>query len=426
MGIKFAAMLAIILILATSMLIIYRKNHPKMLTTSHNISSKVPSNNLEPSNLFCPKYSYTEDKISLEETVTFDGARLEFYKNKAYTCGKSGYQTFLIVYPEAVAKDEPQNLWIRMHGGGGGAYDQNGQYVPSAYCAGPNSPCWIKEESLQDLGSNLKEKGLVSDVIKEGGFRFLVPSMCDHDFYSGIGDHPEENNPNTDANGQKSTADGLLALRSAIDFTRQKYPTTHIFAHGTSAGSIGALVLSTALSCEGKNISGAILDSGVVSSYSKQLVDSSCAEYNSHELDLISKKVGPFTNIRPDEFVQAGLIKTPLYDFWDTHDWSCACSAPDKVTIKDKNGADFTGGGCQIAHKELDDAISSTGKQSNSTFREVCIGGKASNGLSCTAHIPTVRSKAQSGGDTYRDGEDYNSVIMQWVRERLKDPLPKL
>lgn len=97
-----------------------------------------------------------------------------------------------------------------------------------------------------------------------GGFRFLVPSMCDHDLYLGLGDVPEPYNPNIDANGQRPRADGFLALRSALEYTRTRYATTHIFIHGTSAGSVGALNLASILSLEGQSVSGVIADSGAV------------------------------------------------------------------------------------------------------------------------------------------------------------------
>ena len=64
-----------------------------------------------------------------------------------------------------------------------------------------------------------------------------------------------------------------------------------------------------------------------------------------------------------------------------------------------------------------------------SRVHEVCVGKAKESPLPCSVHIPTifdVDDPEGSGGDHYRGGEDYNAVIMGWVRERLHDPLPSL
>lgn len=372
--------------------------------------------------LSCPVYSYRTDLISLEQTKIINGVKLEFYKNKAYACSKSGYHTFLIAYPENQGSINI-NLWIRMHGGGAGAYRLDGIYSPTKFCSSSDAPCFINEESLTDLGKFLKEEGLVKEVISHGGFRFLVPSMCDHDFYSGIGDRYEQFNPNITAIGEKNKAEGLLALRAAIDYTAAKYPTSHVFAHGTSAGSLGAATLSVALACEGKGISGAILDSGLAGPYSERIVDSGCSEFSSEDLANINQKIGPFTQISPDQVVKKGLMKTPLFDFWTSKDWTCACKGEDKLTVESLDGQAITGSGCYLTHKELDEAILSS--NSSSTFREVCVGTAKNPQGMCSSHIPTIFSQKKSQGDLSREREDYNKVIFDWVKERLNDPIPK-
>ena len=155
-----------------------------------------------------PPYSYTTAQIVLERTVHVRGYTLEWYRNRAYTCSRSGYYTFLIAYPDGLPRSTPYALWVRLHGGGLGAYGPDGTYLPTTYCSGKGSPCYLDEESLEALATHLQEEGLVHDVAMQGGFRFLVPSMCDHDLYLGLGDVEEPYNPNIDANGRRPRADG--------------------------------------------------------------------------------------------------------------------------------------------------------------------------------------------------------------------------
>ena len=51
----------------------------------------------------------------------------------------------------------------------------------------------------------------------------LVPSLCDHDNYSGRG-APYPNNPNP--NGGVRQVNGLQATMAAVDYTVANYPST--------------------------------------------------------------------------------------------------------------------------------------------------------------------------------------------------------
>ncbi len=379
----------------------------------------------------CPKYSYTTDKIELVEQKDVQGYHLEFYRNKAYTCSRTGYHTFVIAYPKNFSSTDKKPLWIRMHGGAAGAYAPNGNYLPSKYCSGPNQPCWIDEESFNGLSSYLQESGLVANVESQGNFRFLVPSMCDHDVYSGIGDHPEQYNPNIDANGQKPRADGMLALRSALDYATHRYHTDHVFAHGTSAGSVGAGSLATALSCENKNISGAILDSGITTKINMPLVEADCGELSAYEVSLIIAKVAGgenkgFVPFYMEDEIRSGFLKTPIFNFWSSRDKQYACKGKDFITIKNpENGQTVSGSGSQVKYTLVDEAIDQVGKNTGSTYREICA-DPAKNANTCSMHVATTRSKQKTGGDLSRGGEDYNQIIMEWVNQRLIDPSPHL
>lgn len=57
-----------------------------------------------------PPYSYTTDQIVLARTVQVRGYTLEWYRNRAYTCSRSGYYTFLIAYPDGLPRSTPYAL----------------------------------------------------------------------------------------------------------------------------------------------------------------------------------------------------------------------------------------------------------------------------------------------------------------------------
>ena len=112
------------------------------------------------------------------------------------------------------------------------------------------------------MARRLGNQDLVMNRRTAEGYRFLIPSMCDHDFHSGAGT-PYPNNPNWDGN---DTVDGMLALASAVEFTvnggsgLEGYATSHVFVHGTSSGSSGAWSVSYLLSRAGIFLNGALLD----------------------------------------------------------------------------------------------------------------------------------------------------------------------
>jgi hypothetical protein len=91
--------------------------------------------------------------------------------------------------------------------------------------------------------------------VKEG-YRLLVIGYGDHDQYSGKGT-PYPNNP------KGGEVNGLQASMSAVEYTVANYPTTHVFAHGTSAGSSGAYALGFAFAQDGINLTGVVMDSSI-------------------------------------------------------------------------------------------------------------------------------------------------------------------
>jgi hypothetical protein len=206
----------------------------------------------------------TIDGIDLDEERTLSGFgntwELDFYRNTAYSCGLSGNYSFLVVEPASdPGIDAP--LWVYLHGGGVGYFDQSGSYRS----INNNANGWNREETMDQL----VEKQLIERTVRNGvrkdttlgrrvdeGYRLLIVSMCDHDLYSGLGTPYPNNLDNTTAQ-----VSGLQATMSAVEYTVANYATTHVIVHGTSAGSVGAFSLATAFAAEGTHLTAVVADS---------------------------------------------------------------------------------------------------------------------------------------------------------------------
>ena len=69
--------------------------------------------------------------ITFVSTATTDGWRYDYYRNTAYPCSVSGYQTFVDRHQgRFVATRAAAPLWAFMHGGGAGYFDAAGQPDP--------------------------------------------------------------------------------------------------------------------------------------------------------------------------------------------------------------------------------------------------------------------------------------------------------
>ena len=190
-----------------------------------------------------------------------DSWKLDFYRNTAYKCGLSGNYTFLVVEPRnAPGKEAP--LWVFLHGGGMGYFDKEGKYQTLKF---QNKDTWDHEvplKVLRKINPNhpvIKKGRLVDNTITrrlKEGYRVLVVSYGDHDLYSGCGT-PYPNNP------KGGEVNGLQASMAAVEYTMANYRTTHVFAHGTSAGSAGAYALGFAFAQEGINLTAVVMDSGI-------------------------------------------------------------------------------------------------------------------------------------------------------------------
>ncbi len=187
---------------------------------------------------------------------------LDFYRNSAYGCGLSGNYTFLVMNPGGHA-DATAPLLVYLHGGGG-YFDDQGDYHA---VRDQTEDTWNHEETFDDLWQrHIRDMVLdaqdqpVDNTLKrriEEGYRVLVVSMCDHDLYSGLGSEY----PNNPVGGE---VNGLQATMAAVDYTVANYPTTHVFAQGTSAGSAGVFALAASFAHEGTPLTGVVADSTII------------------------------------------------------------------------------------------------------------------------------------------------------------------
>jgi len=66
------------------------------------------------------------------ETVTQGGWTFTRYRNRAYPCSISGYQTFVIGTKVGSSASATRPLWVKMRGGGAGWFDTDGTPLPTA------------------------------------------------------------------------------------------------------------------------------------------------------------------------------------------------------------------------------------------------------------------------------------------------------
>jgi len=265
----------------------------------------------------------TTEKILLVEQdvldVEQDSWQLDFYRNHAYACGLSGNYTFLVVEPRnAPGKESP--LWVFFHGGGNGYFDENGTYQTLTF---QDQDTWNHEsplEVLRNINPNhpvVNEGRLIDNTVTrrlKEGYRVLVVSYGDHDLYSGCGT-PYPNNP------RGGEVNGLQASMAAVEYTVAHYPTTHVFSHGTSAGSVGAYSLSFAFAQEGDDLAAVVMDSGVATPRHIPIIGTFAGKEGFPQsrdvrvegmIEKIGVMIDPDCPFYPEAAVKAGYRSVPM------------------------------------------------------------------------------------------------------------------
>lgn len=336
------------------------------------------------------------------------------FRHTAHTCAKSGYQTFLFVYPENDNLKTDAPLVVRYHGGGAGFFDTSGVYQGSG---------WITQENEDVLLPYFKETGVARYVQHDvPNTRFLITSMCDHDYSSGNGTVSDPNNPNNpDESGNARTADGLTSNIKAIIYIVKSYPTTKFVIIGTSAGAYGAF--NTALRMQegtqiSSQLSGVVLDSGVsdwdswkiLAENVDQLVDPCGAiqEYVRPRLGLYSKN-GMSAPVAFKRSILSGKWNLPIYLIWDENDkYGCGHRT---VTYTNISGNQQTEIGTEIIYRPFADLIEQYNPAGKSKVAKLCVVHNTVE--ECTIHAPTQKNLT----DKYQitGSGNYSKNIANWI-----------
>ncbi len=263
------------------------------------------------------------DNIQLADSDTLPvnaniSIELEHFDNPDYSCGLSGNYSFTVVGPyNGQSMNAP--LWVYLHSGGAGYYDAAQLYRTQV---GLDANSFNHEESLATLRSADPDHPLAGNGSQDNTFtrrvqqryRMLVVGYCDHDNYSGTGT-PYPNNP------AAGTVDGLQAAMAAIEYVATNYPTTDIFVHGTDAGSFGAWSVGQAFHQSGVNLTGLIMDSGIVTPRYDQILSEFTGDAGfpygvGFDQQGLIDKIGIFANpampYHPEATVNAGFDAVPM------------------------------------------------------------------------------------------------------------------
>jgi hypothetical protein len=270
------------------------------------------------------------------------------YRNEAYRCGREGAFPFVVVEPSG-ATSMPRPLWILLHGGGIGYYDDEERYVTIGGTEAANDA----EQTgrllallFNYVGADGGADTFVADRLAAGD-RFVLGSLCDHDLYVGIG-QPYPHNPNHD-----DTVDGLLANLAMVDAVTNgtaSVPgraTSSLWTVGTSAGAFGAYALTHNLWARGVDVDGLVLDSGLLV---ERAVGTTGSEWVTDE-DIVAKH-GPYVadqRLWIDRAIADGF-DVALFDTVEDNDVRCRGSGAED--------------GCTWLHGGLARAISDDGDPS--------------------------------------------------------------
>eukprot|EP01084_Bolivina_argentea_P063435 115819_1 len=359
------------------------------------------------------------ERVSNQEMTDSTGGKWQtyLYRNKNYSCGYTGYQTFLFAARKwsgtitPIATKLP--LMIYFHGGTGGYFRNgsyewdcnndgghggiSGSYDPEyAHCDNnyhpDNTGCssvedtrcsGITETVLDEEDKELFQerffdhrRGFVDKLLNvyddssgSKEFRILLVSDCVADWYSGIGED-DPNNP-YNPNGNSPKLNGLLSTRAALKYIYDdsQIGINHMFAYGTSSGTHGVFSLLLSFAEDGYSINGGIADSGIPSPYQGSLAN----EWSSNDL---LPKIDDF-DIRPHPMVReklrnlhdpdnvrmphlyaddTSLWRTPIVTLYNANDNGRGLT----VTVKPDFAAtpEYTNKGMTILYKKFCDELS--------------------------------------------------------------------
>ena len=273
-------------------------------------------------------------QVELISSTTASGWQFDQYRNLAYPCSISGYQTFTIA--TKVGSDAGANapLMVWLHGGGAGYFNTAGTPQPDAK--------QMTEESAATQQTALLNAGLLARVRADArGYRLLGVSYCNRDFYSGTG-QTDANNPNLTAEGTAKLTSGLLSTKAAIAYTQANFPTTKTLLYGGSAGSIGTYAVAYAMQRQGVPPAGIIADASVLNheAAADAWDQGACTLFNysptagaAYATRIDPQLADPYNQV--DKLVSRGDFTTPILHLWNHGDATTCGQTPMTCTLRD-------------------------------------------------------------------------------------------
>lgn len=349
-------------------------------------------------------------QIQLVSQTTTGGWRYQFFRNLAYGCSISGFQTFAIGTKVGSDPAATEPLWVKMHGGGVGYFDSAGRPVPAGHKT---------EESRASLLTNVDDGIMANAMAAPEGFRTVIVSMCSHDAYAGA-NTVDANNPNTMPDGSPRTTNGLLATKAAIEHAMATYPTDDIVLQGGSAGSAGSFHVAWGLQEQGLAPAAVIADSGIPNYLWEldQIQQALPCSRAGEGATLITARWHP-TFADPDNqadlAVGDGRLTVPFLHVWNSNDPNVCGATPMACTQRD--GSVVTMGSADCVHEPMREAIAAQGPASRSVNLRVCVDDPARVG-DCDKHVVTNRPLVNTDPAA---PADYNAFVFDWVRDRLGD-----
>lgn len=355
--------------------------------------------------------------IQLVSTTERSGYKIEYYRNTAYPCSISGYQTFAVATPVGVSNATRRPLWTYLHPGGIGWFNSSGQPVPDQ--------AFMKEESLESL---LYPYGLNERILQDSnGFRMLFVSYCNRDLYAG-GGRNDPNNPHKLPDGSARQANGLWATKAAVQFTRDRFATSKYFLAGGSAGSAGSLMVGWALQRQGIPPAGIVADSYVVNQDYVKAIEAQRIECPSTGVPMTAATVRALSaRLHPtladpaneaDRLVASGRLTVPIVHVWSRQDPFGCDGRIMQCPLRD--GTTVALGGMDCMNEPLRRVIAAQGPTSRSLSLRLCVPRPSGTGLPCAQHVSTEYDGRNT--DLASAPADYNGRIVTWVRARLADP----
>jgi hypothetical protein len=353
--------------------------------------------------------------IEFVSSSTSGGWKYDYFRNRAYPCSVSGFQTFVVGTRVGSSVTTVAPLYTVMHGGGFGYFDANGRPVPSS---GQKV-----EETAASLKQRLTSTGLMAKVRADAaGFRTLAVSYCSHDIYAGALS-PDPHNPNKDASGNARTTNGVLEVKAAVQFVQQAYRTSKFFLYGGSAGSAGTFGVAWALQQGANAPAGILADASVVNQEAFSVgfnAGISCSPNNDPVAGAaLSARVHPdLANVanEPDKIVADGRLTVPILHIWNHGDKNTCGSPPVACPMRD--GSTVTMGYTDCIHEPMRRAIAAQGPTSRSRNLPTCVSPADAPG-SCSVHV--VMTTAGFVNTDPASPADYQAAAIAWVDARLAD-----